>query len=81
MRRIWWVGAEDVGGKSVAGGKMKSTTGCSAPNVYAPNLSGFSAVGGGLHAYDGAFFELDSSGAGSSTENFRWRSLNPGITL
>lgn len=45
-----------LGGKDVAGGKMKSTTGWDAPNTGATNESGFSGLpGGDLHWNGGSF--------------------------
>jgi uncharacterized protein (TIGR02145 family) len=52
----WTVLTEYLGGESVAGGKMKSTTGWDAPNVAATNESGFSGLPGGLrYGNDGTF--------------------------
>jgi uncharacterized protein (TIGR02145 family) len=45
-----------LGGSSLAGGKMKSTTGWNSPNTGATNTSGFSALpGGSRYDYDGTF--------------------------
>jgi uncharacterized protein (TIGR02145 family) len=46
----WTVLMDFLGGESVAGGKMKSTTGWNAPNTGATNESGFSGLPGGSRA-------------------------------
>lgn len=66
-----------LGGASVAGGPMKSTTGWTAPNTGATNASGFSALPGGMHhpAYflsvgqEGNFW---SSTPKDSSRNYYW---------
>lgn len=46
-----------LGGDSVAGGKMKSTSGLwNAPNTEATNSSGFSGLPGGYRVNDGSFY-------------------------
>ncbi len=54
---------------SVAGGKMKSTTGWTSPNTGATNESGFSGFPGGYRFNDGAYNNIGNSGNWwSSTE-------------
>ncbi|MBP6611423.1 MAG: SUMF1/EgtB/PvdO family nonheme iron enzyme [Paludibacter sp.] len=48
----WFVLRDYLGGRGIAGGKMKSTSGWSSPNVGATNSSGFSALGGGYRGND-----------------------------
>jgi uncharacterized protein (TIGR02145 family) len=48
-----------LGGSSVAGGALKSTSGLwNSPNTGASNSSGFSALPGGFRHSDGAFYEI-----------------------
>ena len=47
-----------LGGKSVAGGKLKSTLGWNSPNIGATNESKFSALPGGYRSSDGNFDSL-----------------------
>jgi uncharacterized protein (TIGR02145 family) len=55
---------------SVAGGKMKSTTGWNAPNTAATNESGFTGLPGGDRASSGAYVDIgDYGGWWSSTED------------
>ena len=57
-------------GESVAGGKMKSTSGWEESNIGATNASGFSALPGGLRDSDGIFFVIRLSAYfWSATEN------------
>lgn len=51
-----------LGGTSVAGGKMKSIEGWTAPNTGATNESGFSALGAGLRGSGGFFINIGTSG-------------------
>lgn len=44
-----------LGGESIAGGKLKSTSWWESPNSGANNSSGFLALPGGYHNYDGSF--------------------------
>ncbi len=61
-----------LGGESVAGGKMKSTTGWNAPNNGATNESGFSALPGGDIHWNGGRFQ------GFGTTAVWWSStINP----
>jgi uncharacterized protein (TIGR02145 family) len=51
-----------LGGESVPGGKMKSTTGWNSPNTGATNESGFNALPAGYRSNDdGSFYYLGSS--------------------
>jgi uncharacterized protein (TIGR02145 family) len=51
-----------LGGSSVAGGKMKSTTLWKSPNTGATNSSGFTCLPSGARFNDGAFFFIEESG-------------------
>jgi uncharacterized protein (TIGR02145 family) len=53
----WTALTDELGGVSVAGGKMKSvgTSYWNSPNFGATNESGFSALPGGFRGYDGSF--------------------------
>lgn len=52
-----------LGGRTQAGGKMKSTSGWNPPNANASNSSGFSAFPGGIRSIgDGQFYELGING-------------------
>jgi uncharacterized protein (TIGR02145 family) len=58
----WEVLFDFLGGESVAGGKMKTTTGWFAPNTGATNESGFNGLPGGIRWYSsGVFTELNES--------------------
>ena len=59
-----------LGGTSVAGGKMKSTSNLwNSPNTDATNISNFSGLPGGIRTYDGFFFSIGYYGYWwSSTE-------------
>jgi uncharacterized protein (TIGR02145 family) len=60
----WTALTDELGGVSVAGGKMKSvrTFYWNSPNTGATNESGFSALPGGLRDIDGSFYKI-SNGA------------------
>jgi uncharacterized protein (TIGR02145 family) len=58
----WTILTTFLGGESVAGGKMKSTTYWSAPNKGATNSSGFAAVPGGFRFSDGTFHSIGFDG-------------------
>ncbi|MFN4882336.1 MAG: fibrobacter succinogenes major paralogous domain-containing protein [Bacteroidota bacterium] len=66
----WTVLTDYLGGASVAGGKMKSTTGWNAPNTGATNESGFSGLPGSVrNGDDGNFSGVGNGGCWwSSTE-------------
>jgi uncharacterized protein (TIGR02145 family) len=58
----WLLLANNLGGVSVAGGKMKSISGWNLPNNGATNESGFSALGVGWRSSDGSFYSLGEYG-------------------
>ncbi|MGB2764839.1 MAG: fibrobacter succinogenes major paralogous domain-containing protein [Candidatus Aminicenantaceae bacterium] len=51
----WQTLVNYLGGRAVAGGKMKETVQWSSPNTGANNESGFSALPGGYRRHDGSF--------------------------
>jgi uncharacterized protein (TIGR02145 family) len=65
-----WVSLTDyLGGKDIAGGKMRSLQYWESPNADATNSSGFSGMPGGLLFFRGIYTDLGSSGNWwSSTE-------------
>jgi uncharacterized protein (TIGR02145 family) len=72
----WTVLTDLLGGKEVAGGKLKEsgTTHWSSPNTGATNETGFSALPGGNRYYDGRFFSL-GQGCQWWTSDGDWSSL------
>jgi uncharacterized protein (TIGR02145 family) len=68
----WIVLQNYLGGESAAGGKMKSSTNWSLPNVGATNESGFSALPGGFYTtnYIPGFSSLGTSGQWWSSTEF-----------
>ena len=74
----WTVLTDYLGGVSVAGGKMNSTTGWDAPNTGASNESGFSGLPGGDRGWGGGgiFGNIGNFGSWwSSTQdgtNYAW---------
>ncbi len=58
----WTTLTNHLGGPFVAGGKMKSVTGWSAPNTAATNESGFTGLPGGIRHFTGQFTNLGSYG-------------------
>lgn len=58
----WLELANYLGGEQVAGGKMKSTTGWTSPNINATNKSGFSGLPAGQRAPGGEFSEFGTAG-------------------
>ena len=67
----WTTLETNLGGSSVAGGKMKSTTGWNSPNTGATNESGFTGLPGGARSNDGTYSNIGSYGYWwSSTENY-----------
>ena len=74
----WTVLMDYLGGESVAGGKMKSTTGWNAPNTGATNESGFSGLPGGSRAasndglYDLVGYYGDLWSSSESSAAFAW---------
>ncbi len=66
----WTTLETSLGGSSVAGGKMKSTTGWNAPNTAATNESGFTGLPGGYRYNDGTYNLIGYYGGWwSSTES------------
>lgn len=51
-----------LGGTSVAGGKMKSTSGWDSPNTGANNSSGFTGLPGGYRMANGTFDKMGNNG-------------------
>jgi len=77
----WGILETCLGGQSVAGGALKSTTGWTAPNTGATNSSGFTALPGGQRLTVGGFQQINTfTGFWTSTEstltdaNYRWLS-------
>ncbi|MCB9203762.1 MAG: hypothetical protein H6603_02190 [Flavobacteriales bacterium] len=66
----WTILTDYLGGLTLAGGKMKSTTGWNVPNIGATNSSGFSGLPGGYRHIDGiGFYGIGTNGYWwSSTE-------------
>ena len=65
----WTTLATSLGGSSVAGGKMKSTTGWISPNTGATNESGFTGLPGGYRYNGGPYDDVGNYGSWwSSTE-------------
>ena len=66
------LGPVDLGGLTIAGGKMKSVSALwSSPNIDATNSSGFSGLPGGDRGYDGYFYNVGDIGYWwTSTEFF-----------
>jgi uncharacterized protein (TIGR02145 family) len=58
----WTTLENHLGGSSVAGGAMKSTTGWTSPNTGATNSSGFTALPGGFRTNSGGFTNVGSHG-------------------
>lgn len=71
----WQALIDSLGGDNVAGGKMKEvgTTHWHDPNISATNSSGFTALPGGYHAFDGAFYA-------NSMDGFWWSATANGST-
>jgi len=66
----WRVLEAFLGGKEVAGGKIKSTTVWNSPNTGGSNSSGFSALPGGHRTGDGTYYAIGKTGLfWSSSEN------------
>ncbi|MGL4597621.1 MAG: fibrobacter succinogenes major paralogous domain-containing protein [Bacteroidia bacterium] len=62
-RSEWTALVESLGGSSVAGGKLKSTSSLwTAPNVGATNSSGFNALPGGYRSPTGGFSTQGNTG-------------------
>jgi uncharacterized protein (TIGR02145 family) len=58
----WTTLTTHLGGISVAGGAMKSTTGWNVPNTGATNSSGFTGLPGGYRYYNGGFSYVNNPG-------------------
>ncbi|MFN5215052.1 MAG: fibrobacter succinogenes major paralogous domain-containing protein, partial [Bacteroidota bacterium] len=58
----WTTLTSFLGGETVAGGKMKSTTGWNAPNTAATNESGFSGLPGGRRYNTNGYFLVGYNG-------------------
>jgi uncharacterized protein (TIGR02145 family) len=60
----WEILTNYLGGEGIAGGKLKSTdtTFWKAPNSYATNEFGFSALAGGIRKADGTFSQMKNYG-------------------
>jgi uncharacterized protein (TIGR02145 family) len=58
----WTILTNYLGGESVAGGKMKSTTGWNTPNRGATNSSGFAGIPGAARNSDGSFSPIGMGG-------------------
>lgn len=76
----WTILTDYLGGHSVAGGKMKSTSGWEAPNTGATNESGFSGLPRGFRNTNGGFDSVGYYGywwssSESSTTSAWYRSL------
>ena len=66
----WTTLETNLGGSSVAGGKMKATTGWNSPNTGATNSSGFTAFPGGYRDGNGSYSDIGVYGLWwSSSEN------------
>lgn len=74
----WFVLENFLGGILDAGGKMKSTTGWTTPNIAATNISGFTGLPGGYRLVNGTYNHLLSYGYFWTTTpydpdpNFTW---------
>jgi len=67
----WTILTDFLGGETVAGGKMKTTTGWQAPNTGATNESGFSGLPGGIRDFlDGSFDVIGNIGYWWSSTEF-----------
>jgi uncharacterized protein (TIGR02145 family) len=78
----WTTLTDSLGGTSLAGGKMKSTSSLwASPNTGADNTSGFTALPGGYRKGDGSFLNIRNYAffwsASEYDTNFAWtRNLN-----
>ena len=73
----WTTLVNFLGGSSVAGGKMKTTTGWTSPNTAATNESGFSGLPGGNRYYLGSYDVIGNYGLWwSSTESMDTHALH-----
>jgi uncharacterized protein (TIGR02145 family) len=58
----WTILTDKLGGTAVAGGKMKSVTRWTSPNISATNESGFTGLPGGIRGNDGPFSSIGGYG-------------------
>jgi len=72
----WTILTNCLGGETVAGGKMKATTGWTAPNAAATNSSGFTGLPGGYRLSFGTFNSVGGFGfwwsASESDTTYAW---------
>ncbi len=66
----WTTLETNLGGSSVAGGKMKATTGWNSPNTGATNESGFTGFPGGYRNFNGSYNLVGNLGYWWSSSEF-----------
>jgi uncharacterized protein (TIGR02145 family) len=66
----WTTLTDYLGGKQVAGGKMKTSSGWAGPNTDGSNSSGFSGLPSGTRFPDGTFFYIGYHGYWWSSTEF-----------
>lgn len=71
----WTVLIDYLGGESIAGGKMKTTTDWDAPNMDATNSSGFSGLPGGARVTNGSSNGIGINGNWWSSTEFSYLGL------
>ena len=71
----WTILSDYLGGESVAGKKMKNTTGWQ-NNGNGTNTSGFAGLPGGYRNYDGVFLNIDTYGNWWTSTAFAYRGLD-----
>ena len=78
----WTTFTDYLGGESIAGGKLKSTTGWNSPNIGANNGSGFTALPGGYHYSNGTFDHIGENGYfWSSTDGNAGNAWSRGVSF